>query len=192
MRADPVFPTDEGFERIRRVFELASQTSLDSNPGSDLLTWIGKDGTFRQTMRIISSVVDEPTCAKRRYEEIGREPFYGEGVHQADDSQLAAAIEVLSDAVGTFGRAPSYEIQTCCEPRLHNLVPKVLPEDGKVRIVRGGCVSAQDVMEPSIANPMAGRYGESRRFCLCSFLKRELLAERRRCGHGCLYCCWPD
>lgn len=56
-----------------------------------------------------------------------------------------------------------------------------------------GCVSERDVIAMGL-NPLnlSGGKGKQRSACKCIAEKTELLTNKKRCLHGCLYCYWQD
>lgn len=78
-----------------------------------------------------------------------------------------------------------YIFESCAEPKLANIAPN---------IIATGCVSKKDLDILNIAIPddqleIAGR---QRNTCLCITGKTELLNNKARCPHQCLYCFWKD
>lgn len=122
-------------------------------------------------MRVRVSIMDEYPHVRERLMAYSHKPFYG-GSFQADALSMYEVGEMLSKYGVTF--------ETCAEQNLSN---------GR-NIVHEGCVSNKDlsimglpIVETSI-NPQ-GRNG-----CLCLSCKTELLTNKRKCPHGCLYCYW--
>lgn len=55
-----------------------------------------------------------------------------------------------------------------------------------------GCVSQKDLDILNIKYENIDQTGYQRTHCLCYSGKVELLTQRKRCPHGCLYCYWRD
>lgn len=76
----------------------------------------------------------------------------------------------------------NYIFETCAEANLA----------GTPNVNTIGCVSERDLR--LLGLPTDGNYqvGMQRRTCLCLSCKTELLSNKNRCPHGCLYCYWKD
>lgn len=55
-----------------------------------------------------------------------------------------------------------------------------------------GCISTKDLDILGIQHDMVDQAGYQRKQCMCYSGKIELLSQRKRCPHGCLYCYWRD
>jgi hypothetical protein len=53
-----------------------------------------------------------------------------------------------------------------------------------------GCISAKDCEVFGIT-PLDGK-SKQRNACACLSMKQELLNNKHRCAHNCLYCYWKD
>ena len=80
------------------------------------------------------------------------------------------------------GQNPHYVFEVCAEPNLA----------GATNVKTVGCVSEKDLL--TLGLPIDGDYqtGLQRKGCMCLFCKTELLTNKNRCPHGCLYCYWRD
>lgn len=54
-----------------------------------------------------------------------------------------------------------------------------------------GCISDEDLTVLGIFGKFSGKLGQ-RKFCLCPGNKFELLKNKTRCKHKCVYCYWKD
>lgn len=61
---------------------------------------------------------------------------------------------------------------------------------GEPGMVCQGCISPIDVKILNLPQPSNIQFGRQRGHCQCLFIKRELLKNRDRCPHQCLYCYW--
>lgn len=95
--------------------------------------------------------------------------FNGTGGITADVNQM------LSD-VKSY--APGIRIESCAEPGL--LAEEV------------GCISERDLDILGLPHEKLDTSGFQRSMCLCYSGKTELLENKHRCPHQCLYCYWRD
>lgn len=172
LRVDPIVPTDEGLERVADMLDQAS----------DIL------GSDRPT-RVRMSVLDEYRHVKERLADLGREPFYPNGAFYATDEQFTRVLRTL-DAHIPRRHGRKTIVETCAEPRLVKLASTLELEN--ISLVANGCVSRTDFEALSL--PTEGlpttKNGQNRGGCLCLTCKRELLANKKRCPHRCVYCYW--
>lgn len=77
---------------------------------------------------------------------------------------------------------PDLIFECCAEPKLSDLP--------NVQAI--GCVSDKDAEILGLNITDDGTHGYQRRDCLCMSCKTELLSNKHRCPHGCLYCYWKD
>lgn len=121
------------------------------------------------------SVLDTYPHVRRRFEANNVPLPYGNSF-QASPSQFKIMREWLA------AQNPEYVFMSCAEQSLAGL-PNVHPT---------GCVSTYDLS--LLGLPTNGNYqtGLQRHGCACLSCKTELLSNKRRCPHGCLYCYWKD
>lgn len=126
-------------------------------------------------IRVRVSILDEYRHVKTRIRAIGRmEPFY-ENARKYPTPQETALVRQTLESYGDI------TFETCAEPYL----------SGK-NIEHTGCISQKDLdvfglqSDTSYVNP------QNRTGCLCLAGKRELLCNKKRCPHQCLYCYWVD
>lgn len=125
-------------------------------------------------IRVRISILDEYRHVKERERLLGVLPIYPGTGFQASPEQFKA----VSDILATF---PDITFETCAEPLLAG-----------PNIVQRGCLSETDLRimglsyNENFVNPQ-GRGG-----CLCLGCKTELLTQKKRCPHKCVYCYWKD
>lgn len=130
------------------------------------------DGAAGLTDRFRISVLDMYPHVRRRFAKAGLPLPYGNGF-SASAAQFALVDDWLSrnQSRGRFA--------CCAEPKLQNCEPT-------------GCVSEEDARLFGLVLDAAYPSGFQRQACRCPGCKRELLAKKGRCAHGCLYCFWKD
>lgn len=120
------------------------------------------------------SVLDMYPHVRERFVAAGIELPYGNNF-SASNEQFAEVDKMLTEVKLTF---PDVMIMSCAEPKLK--VPRKV-----------GCVSEYDLDILGIeADDLKPNY--QRRDCLCIGNKTELLSNKTRCPHQCLYCYWKD
>lgn len=128
--------------------------------------------------RIRISILDEYYHVKARLKANGLEPMYGDRF--GPDTQQ---IKLVAD---TLKKYPQYTFETCAEDKLSQFMDNVKAT---------GCISQDDLIIMGFStediknfstNPQ-GRHG-----CHCLSCKKELLENKKRCPHKCLYCYWKD
>lgn len=121
------------------------------------------------------SALDTYPHVRKRFEENGVPLPYGD-YFQPSPYQFEQMREWLR------GQNPSYQFMSCAEPNLA----------GIPNVQQTGCVSTHDL--EMFGLPTDGDYltGVQRRGCACLSCKTELLSNKHRCPHGCLYCYWKD
>lgn len=84
--------------------------------------------------------------------------------------------ELMKNAVEMLKRYEGiYEFESCAEVNEHQL----------------GCISEKDMKILNLDTTLVDS-SMQRGNCLCPSNKLELLGNKRRCKHGCLYCYWKD
>lgn len=118
------------------------------------------------------SVIDMYRHARERFEKHGISiPVTG---FKASPEQFQTIDEIL----GHYAKTYSVRFTSCSEPDLKNAVP-------------AGCVDKTVCDIFGITPPDMGVNPQNRGSCLClSGVKTELLTNRKRCPHQCLYCYW--
>lgn len=162
LRIDPVFPTEKGLSTAHRVLSYAFSDSSRSN------------------MRVRMSLVDEYKHVKKRFSEAGFHNVYENG--QPSIAQLHGTMELFEmyQSFYMYGKA-----ETCAETMLAQRYPEVFEAIG--------CVSMRDIGIMNITpNGKMGVNPQQRGGCLCLTCKTELLSQKKRCPHGCVYCYWRD
>lgn len=91
LRIDPIFPTESGLNRVKRVLDKFISMNLDIN-------------------RIRISIVDEYKHVKERYKRLGYPAIYGDKFGP-DDVQL----KMVSDVLSCY---PQFIFETCAEDKL--------------------------------------------------------------------------
>lgn len=121
------------------------------------------------------SMFDAYTHVRNRFKAHNIVPPYGESF-QPSNTQLMEMKQWLA-------KQPSEYIFECCaEPKLADLP----------NVNYTGCVSENDIKTLGITTEQTFITGIQRRDCLCLSCKTELLSNKKRCPHNCLYCYWKD
>jgi hypothetical protein len=124
---------------------------------------------FAERYRV--SIIDMYPHVRERFRKAGLPLVYGDMF-----SPFAWQSELVDDWIaGIEGKG--VVIETCAEPMLKHGT-------------KTGCVSETDLGLLGLDAVPCGPSGIQRKTCLCPSFKTELLQNRRRCGHGCLYCYW--
>lgn len=121
------------------------------------------------------SVIDMYPHVRDRFKAAGISLPYGEGF-SPNKAQLA---EVDRQLMHFMKFHPNARIEACAEP-------------GLTSAIHCGCISIHDLklLGLDIDNDTSGGY--QRNNCLCYPGKTELLSNKTRCPHRCLYCYWRD
>lgn len=126
------------------------------------------------------SIIDMYPHVRSRFIEKGIPLPYGERGFFPSKSQSEAVDNMLKSLI-EYGKQKSktcIQIEACAEPQLTNALQQ-------------GCISSQDLellnLEDDVDND---NIGFQRRNCLCYSGKTELLTNKKRCPHQCLYCYW--
>lgn len=122
-------------------------------------------------MRVRISVLDEYRHVKNRMLCMGMKSVYPYGQFTASKDQFELVRRELSE----------YDIkfECCAEPFLQS-----------GHFVHVGCVSEKDLKIFGLETADDRINPQNRRGCLCIANKTELLTNRARCPHGCIYCYW--
>ena len=124
------------------------------------------------------SVLDTYPHVRERFRKAGVPLPYGENAFQATPAQF--------DALRTWleNQSDDCVFEACAEPKL----------SGTKHVSITGCVSANDLVKFGISSDEISGLatGKQRATCLCLSCKTELLQNKKRCPHGCLYCYWKD
>ena len=125
--------------------------------------------------RIRVSIVDEYPHVRERYKALGIQPVYNGGF-----SPSKAQMQMVADVLNQY----DFRYEMCAE-------------DAFVTMLRNGivtgCVGQTDLKLmglPEYKSPYENP--QNRRGCHCLTCKMELLENKKRCGHGCLYCYWKN
>ena len=121
------------------------------------------------------SAFDAYPHIRKRFEENGIPLPYGNSF-QASPNQFKMMREWLS------AQKPEYVFMSCAEPNLAGLP----------NVHQTGCVSKYDLSLLGLPTDDNYQTGLQRRCCACLSCKTELLSNKKRCPHGCLYCYWKD
>lgn len=140
--------------------------------------WNAHDMGILPNARVRISVLDEYKHVKQRLQDAGIGPFYGPLSFQAPPEMMHALIYKLED----WARAFDITFEACAEPMLRSPY-----------IEQIGCISPKDLAAMNLDMPDGLRHNPQKRGgCLCLSCKTELLTNKSRCPHKCLYCYWHD
>lgn len=138
-----------------------------------------KKGIDNGYTRFRVSIIDMYPHVRKRFTENKLPLPYGEKGFLPSDSQLREVDKMLKSLI-EYGEQKNQHIQieTCAEPQLKNAIQQ-------------GCISSQDLELLGLeTDPDNDNVGFQRKNCLCYSGKTELLTNKRRCPHQCLYCYW--
>ncbi len=121
------------------------------------------------------SMLDTYPHVRVRFKANNIQPPYGDSFQPLPE-QVKMMREWLSN------QEPGLIFESCAEPKLADL--------SNVQAI--GCVSEKDTAILGINITDNDGHGYQRRDCLCMSCKTELLSNKHRCPHGCLYCYWKD
>lgn len=124
----------------------------------------------RGVNRIRFSIIDN-------YKHVGDRGLYlpWKGLHAPEHMAAKVVNAFMPYASGGY-------IESCGEDY------KVIPDSWKL-----GCISIRDLELLGLNyNPIFAVTSKQRYSCKCLSVKTELLTNRKRCGHGCLYCYWKN
>lgn len=118
--------------------------------------------------------------------------------HRLRISFADAFPHVRQRLLAAFGKEPAWKgVHAKIGPRRHIvdniLTMKLKPEIcGEPGFVCTGCVSARDLRALGVSCREALPLRPQRHPCMCLAVKKELLAHKSPCFHGCLYCYWQS
>lgn len=124
------------------------------------------------------SIIDMYPHVRERFKDSGLPRPYGDIGFFPSTNQIKAVDEMLMGVFvyyGTRNLAPT--IECCAEPKL-------------VNALHCGCVSYHDLYLLGLDAAEDDHIGHQRSNCMCYSGKQELLENKKRCPHGCLYCYW--
>lgn len=127
--------------------------------------------------RVRISVLDEYAHVRKRFEDHGWGSIYN-GSMTAHVYQIHALCRALF--------AYQINFETCAEPSI---------DTAGMNILRVGCVSVKDICIMGLREKYDGSSSvnpQNRNGCLCLSCKTELLKNKHRCPHQCVYCYWKD
>lgn len=130
-----------------------------------------------QLQRVRISILDEYKHVKKRLTDIGLYPFY---------NGFYPSMEMQVNVINMLANYPSLSFETCAEDGLvrHHPQPNLHIK---------GCISETELklfgLSPDrrMLTNMQNRNG-----CHCLSCKAELLSNKFRCPHQCVYCYWKD
>lgn len=163
LRIDPIIPSKQGMGRVKLVLQAAKNLNLDMSK-----------------IRVRISIVDEYKHVKQRLQAAGLGQIYPGGQFQPSQQNLNFAVQYLKQYRDEL--FPGLKFHCCAEPFLKD--PDLF--------IQSGCISEIDLAIMGLTHQDTGRNPQNRNGCLCLNGKTELLANRHRCPHQCLYCYWKD
>lgn len=139
-----------------------------------------KNGIDSGFYRFRVSIIDMYPHVRSRFNEKELPLPYGEKGFLPSKSQSKSVDKMLESLI-EYGKQKEkicIQIETCAEPQLTNALQQ-------------GCISSQDLELLNLEDdPNNDNVGFQRKNCLCYSGKTELLANKKRCPHKCLYCYW--
>lgn len=118
------------------------------------------------------SIIDMYPHVRQRFKEAGLPLPYNDSF--SPPPSMVAAVDEMMEVFKSV--RPDVTVESCAE-RLQNAVPC-------------GCVSGKDLDILGIPHSSLDQLGPQRAGCLCCSAKTELLKNKHRCPHQCLYCYW--
>lgn len=165
------FPKEQCVLRIDPIFPTANGLGRIGQ----VLGYADKLGLLPIRVRI--SIYDEYKHVRERLQQHGINPMYG-GSFYAPYNMMEAAKRTLQHLANKYG----ITFETCAEPKL--ACNEIQPS---------GCISAKDLSLMGLElDPTLTQNPQNRTGCMCLSCKTELLENRCRCPHQCLYCFWKD
>lgn len=127
-------------------------------------------------IRVRISILDEYFHVQKRLIDSGHPPFYS-SFYPSRDQILS-----FKGRINYWGQK-GLVFETCAEPYLTSPY-----------IIKRGCISLEDIHRMGLKEDDSNLYvnPQNRKGCLCLSCKTELLTQRKRCPHQCLYCYWFD
>lgn len=123
-------------------------------------------------IRIRISILDEYKHVKKRFTDAGIDPVYGEKNFQPSSEQRKLVTDMLQQFPLNY--------ECCAESKLYG------------RFTHTGCISSTDLSVFGMSCSTLTTNPQNRSGCRCLSCKAELLKNRHRCEHQCLYCYWKD
>ena len=170
--AEVVKLVEDGFPMKQAVIRV--DPVIPSIEGIDRMLGVLERSYAHGFTRFRTSVVDMYPHARRRFKAAGAPLPYGEGFSPSKD-MLAEVDRKLQYFLKSH---PFSWIEACAEP-------------GLTAAISCGCISSYDLMLLGLEDDDAPG-GYQRGNCLCYSGKTELLDNKTRCPHQCLYCYWRD
>lgn len=126
-------------------------------------------------MRVRVSIVDNYLHVRNRFIDAGLQPLY-RGSYSANESEINRVNRWLA-------KFPNVKFECCAEDKLVG-----------GNIEHYGCVSKKeiDLFHMDVNVNELWKNPQNRAMCQCLSCKVELLENKHRCAHGCLYCYWSD
>lgn len=125
-------------------------------------------------MRVRVSIVDEYRHVKERLAKTNRKPIYDQDRKYPNRTETQA-VKALLESYKNF------QFETCAETYLIGQ-----------NIEHTGCVSKKDLDIFGLITENINVNPQQRTGCLCLTGKTEMLENKHRCPHKCLYCYWRD
>lgn len=162
LRIDPIIPMESCLERVKKIIDRAYSIGLLPD------------------MRVRISVYDEYRHVKARMQQMGYQTIY-------QGNQFYASPDMFDNVAKTLIRYTDLidlTYECCAEPMLTEKYPYAFKACG--------CISQKDLDLWGIPYETAGINPQNRNGCLCLACKTELLTNRCKCPHNCIYCYWKD
>ena len=167
---------DDGFPKEQCVLRI--DPIIPDNEGLCNLCLVldkARDLGLLPGMRVRVSILDEYRHVKKRIRDFcGTNPFY-ENTRKYPTMHETTRVRQVLEA------HPDVTFEACAEPYLY----------GK-NVEHVGCVSEKDLAIFGLSTDTVAINPQNRTGCLCLAGKHELLSNKKRCPHGCLYCYWQD
>lgn len=166
---------DKGFPKEKMVIRVDPiiPTKKGIETARDTISLFMSNGFTR--FRV--SLIDMYPHVRRRFAEGGLPSPYVESSFYPSNEQISEVDAMLRSLWASFGWMGTLSIESCAEPGLEETI-------------HCGCVSRTDLELLGLSLYDADCMGFQRRECRCYSGKVELLSNRKRCPHGCLYCYW--
>lgn len=158
---------------------LRTDPIIPTDEGLKQLQTVLTDFSSRNTSvkRVRFSILDEYKHVKERLKQAGFQPFYN-GFYATPEMMHATA-----DILAAF---PNLNFESCAED-------KFIMSHKLTNVTGCGCISSNELelfgLHP---NKVMLENMQHRNGCHCLSCKTELLNEKFRCPHQCIYCYWRD
>lgn len=124
------------------------------------------------------SLIDMYPHVRERFYKAGLPLPYGPSGFFPIEDQVKAVDNMLEEVrLYADGKNMELSIESCAEPGLTSTAPC-------------GCISHRDLYLLGLDPQEDDHLGLQRSNCMCYSGKTELLKNKRKCPHGCLYCYW--